>query len=212
MRHYSPILSATIVWFIQFGALTITADAKSAYESFAGPNVLADRIAALGPNVRRDEAQQIAEHAYARAESFRRTYGFTWPPLFNNFLVHVGIHKRGFCFQFAEDLLLDLDSLKVTTLELHWGEARPGRWGEHNCVVVTAKGQPFRDGILLENWRLCGHLFWLAVATDYFPWVEDSQYAAMVRSRSAEKTMAGSAGTHAGSAGERASASSALVR
>jgi hypothetical protein len=149
--------------------------------------LLRDHIAALGPNVRGDEAQLVAEHAYATAESFLRTYGFTWPPLFNNFLVHVGIHKRGFCFQFAEDLLLDLDSLKVTTLELHWGEARAGRWGEHNCVVVTAKGQPFRNGILLENWRLCGHLFWSTVAVDHFPWVEDAEYAAIVRRKFAAK-------------------------
>src|SRR5437868_4500251 len=143
MRRYSPILSAIIVCLIQLGGLTVTVNAKSAYESFAGPQVLADRIAALEPNVRRDEAQQIAEHAYATADRLRRTYGVNWPPLFNNFLVNVGIRKRGLCFQFAEDLLLDLDSLKPATLELHWGAARAGRASEHNCVVVTAKGQPF---------------------------------------------------------------------
>jgi hypothetical protein len=110
--------------------------------------------------------------------------------------VHVGIHKRGFCFQFAEDLLLDLDSLKVTSLELHWGEARPGRFSEHNCVVVTAKGQPFRDGILLENWRLCGHLFWSTVAVDHFPWVEDGEYAAFVRRKFAANAKAPVAQAH----------------
>jgi hypothetical protein len=109
------------------------------------------------------------------------------PPSFQNFLVNLGIRKRGLCFQWAEDLLAQLDALKVTTLELHWAEAYAGNWREHNCVVVTAKGQPFRDGILLDCWRHSGHLFWSAVATDNYPWIEDSRYAGIARRRFAAK-------------------------
>jgi hypothetical protein len=52
---------------------------------------------------------------------------------------------------------------------------------------VTAKGQPFRDGILLDCWRHSGHLFWSAVATDNYPWIEDSRYAGIARSKFAAK-------------------------
>jgi hypothetical protein len=149
--------------------------------------VLGDRIAALGPKVRRDEARRVAECAYATAELLRHKYGAVWPPLFQNFLVNTGIRKRGLCFQWAEDLLEQLDALKVTTLELHWAEARPGTWREHNCVVVTAKGQPIRDGILLDCWRHSGHLFWSVVSADHYPWVEDSEYAAIARTKSVEQ-------------------------
>jgi hypothetical protein len=148
---------------------------------------LTDQVAALGPKVRRDEAERVAACACAAGEKLHRDYGMLWPPLFNNFLVNVGIRKRGLCFQLAEDLLLGLDALKLTTLELHWGEARAGSRAEHNCVVVTAKGQPFRDGILLDCWRHSGHLFWSPVSADYFPWVEDNQYAAIARSKFAMK-------------------------
>ena len=129
----------------------------------------------------------MAECAYATAQLLRHNYGAVWPPLFHNLLVNTGIRKRGLCFQWAEDLLEQLDALKVTTLELHWAEARAGTWREHNCVVVTAKGQPIRDGILLDCWRHSGHLFWSIVSADHYPWIEDLDYAAIARSKFADK-------------------------
>jgi hypothetical protein len=151
-------------------------------------HVLGDRIAALGPKVRRDEAGRVAECAYATAQRLRRNYGTVWgPPSLNNILVNTGIRKRGLCFQWAEDLLAQLDALKVTTLDLHWAEAYAGTWREHNVVVVTAKDRPMHDGILLDCWRHSGHLFWSAVAADDYPWVEDSKYAGIARGKFAAK-------------------------
>ncbi len=149
--------------------------------------ILGDHIAALGPHVRRDEASRVADCAYVTADRLRHTYGAVWPPSFHNLLVNIGIRKRGLCFQWAEDLLEQLDALRVRTLELHWAEARAGTWREHNCVVVTAKGQPMHDGVLLDCWRHSGHLFWSMVAADHYPWVEDSEYAAIARSKFADK-------------------------
>jgi hypothetical protein len=147
-------------------------------------HVLRDHIAALSPKVRVGEATQVAGCAYATAEQFRRDYGVIGgPPSFQNVLVNLGIRKRGLCFQWAEDLLEQLDALKLMTLELHWAEAYAGTWREHNVVVVTAKGQPFRDGILLDCWRHSGRLFWSAVATDHYPWIEDSRYAGIARNK-----------------------------
>src|SRR5207247_5066632 len=64
-----------------------------------------------------------------------------------------GLKKRGYCYQWSEDLLIALDALKLTSLELRWGESNPGNWRENNCIVVTAKGRPFRSGIMLDCWR-----------------------------------------------------------
>jgi hypothetical protein len=157
--------------------------AQIAPPDFRAAQVLRDRIAALSPSVRADEAQRLAQCAYATAGQLRHDYGIIGPPLFHNFLVNLGIRKRGLCFQWAEDLLVRLDTLKLRTLDLHWAEARAGSWREHNCVVVTAKGQPFRQGIILDCWRHSGHLFWSPLATDHYPWIEDRNYAAVARSK-----------------------------
>lgn len=156
-----------------------------ARQDAAGVKALQSKIIALSPNVHPSDARQVAECAYASAQKLRRDYGVFGPPLFHNFLVNTGIRKRGLCFQWAEDLLAQLDRLKLTTLELHWGEARAGTLREHNCVVVTARGQPFRSGIILDCWRHSGRLFWAALATDHYPWIEDSNYARIARAKSA---------------------------
>jgi hypothetical protein len=153
-------------------------------DDFSAAQVLRDRIAALSSRVRADEAQRVAECAYAAAAQLRRDYGVIGgPPSFHNVLVNLGIRKRGLCFQWAEDLLVQLDALKLRTLELHWAEAWGGSWREHNCVVVTANGQPFRQGIILDCWRHSGHLFWSPLATDHYPWIEDHNYATVARGK-----------------------------
>src|SRR5438046_9322376 len=111
--------------------------------------------------------------------------------IFNNFLIYHGIRKRGYCFQWSEDLLVALDALKLISLELHWGEYDPGTWRENNCIVVTTPGQPFNRGIMLECWRHLGHLCYGPVDGDYEHYVENSAYAPFVRARSASKARHG---------------------
>ena len=172
------------VTLIVLGNFCCDLQAQVAPSDLTAAQALRDRIAALSPSIRADEAQRVAESAYATSAQLRRDYGVIGgPPSFHNFLVNLGIRKRGLCFQWAEDLLVQLDALKLRTLELHWAEARAGSWREHNCVVVTAKGQRFREGIILDCWRHSGHLFWSPLVTDHYPWIEDRNYATVVRSK-----------------------------
>jgi hypothetical protein len=151
----------------------------------AAAEALADQLAALSPRVNREEAKLLADCAYATASKLRRQYRMFGTPIFNNFLIYHGIRKRGYCFQWSEDLLVALDKLKLTSLELHWGEYDPRTWRENNCIVVTAKGQPFQRGIMLECWRHLGHLYYGAVVADYEHYVENSAYPRFVLARSA---------------------------
>jgi len=84
-----------------------------------------------------------------------------------------------------EDLLIAIDALRLKSLELHWGEYDPNTWRENNCIVVTAKGQPFNRGIMLECWRHLGHLYFGPVASDWETYVENSSYAHRVLAKSA---------------------------
>ena len=108
-------------------------------------------------------------------------------PIFNNFLVYHGWRKRGYCWQWTEDLLLALDKLKLKTLELHWADAYRDTWQENNCLVVTAKGQAFEHGMILECWRHFGHLRWNLVPSDQDPYFENTEWAQKVRARAASK-------------------------
>lgn len=134
-------------------------------------------IMALSPTVRPDEAAAVAQCAYSTGTDLKREWRVVWPPGLQNFLVHTGRRKGGLCFQWAEELLVRLYLLRLQTLEFHWAEAYPRTASEHNVVVVTAKGQPFSQGILLDNWRYGGRLVWGPVRHDSpYQWKENPDH------------------------------------
>jgi hypothetical protein len=151
----------------------------------ANAGKLADQLAALSPRVNRDEAKLLADCAFATVTKLRREYRMFGTPIFNNFLIYHGLRKRGYCYQWSEDLLVALDALRLKSLELRWGEHDPNTWRENNCIVVTAKGQPFNRGIMLECWRHLGHLYFGSIASDWETYVENSSYAQFVRNKAA---------------------------
>ena len=149
---------------------------------------LANQLAALSRRVDPNEAKLLADCAYATVARLRPEYNMFGTPIFNNFLVYHGWRKRGYCWQWTEDLLLALDKLKLKTLELHWADAYRDTWQENNCLVVTAKGQAFEHGMILECWRHFGHLRWNLVPSDQDPYYENTKWAEKVRARAAAKT------------------------
>jgi hypothetical protein len=148
---------------------------------------LANQLAGLSRRVDPNEAKLLAECAYATVARLRPEYNMFGTPIFNNFLVYHGWRKRGYCYHWTEDLLLALDKLKLKTLELHWADAYRDTWQENNCLVVTAIGQPFERGMILECWRHFGHLRWNLVPSDQDPYYENTEWAEKVRARAASR-------------------------
>src|SRR5207249_10103261 len=132
----------------------------------AGDADLRRRIAAFSSSVSPDDARRVVYAAYTTGVELRRQWSVVWLPGVQNFLVNTGARKGGLCFQWATELLVRLDALKLQTLELHWAESFERTMSEHNVIVVTAKGQPFLQGILLDNWRYGGRLIWGPVTGD----------------------------------------------
>jgi hypothetical protein len=152
---------------------------------------LRTKLAMLSPTVRVDEAEKLALCAYKTSRRLAREYRVVFPPALNNILINTGGRKRGLCYQWTEDLLHQLDALKLETLELHWGEAFARTFSENNGVVVTAKGQPFAQGIVLDAWRYQGRLYWGPVRKDPegYPWKENkAQYDRVFQTKAAEQT------------------------
>jgi hypothetical protein len=190
MRHMSRWrFNCQALWrLVLFALLALTGYASSAhargrhepvFATSADDAVLRGRIAALSPSVRPEEAQLVARCAYTTGRELKREWRVAWPPGFHNFLVNTGARKGGLCFQFATELLLRLEALKLETLEFHWAESFIRTASEHNVIVVTARGQPFREGILLDNWRYGGRLVWGPVAGDpHYQWKENKAEAA----------------------------------
>ena len=136
---------------------------------------LISQLLALSPTVRNDEARKVAMCAYSTGQEFKRKWDVVWPPGLQVVLANKGKKKGGLCYQWAAELLVRLDALKLQTLEPHWAESYANTFSEHNVIVMTAKGQPFKEGILLDNWRYGGNLvFGKAAADPEYHWVENT--------------------------------------
>jgi hypothetical protein len=156
---------------IGFGLMWLSGCASAPPQALS-PSRLADSLAALGPQVAPAEASLAAEAAYSCSLQLAREYRVVPPAKLHNMLVNLGIRHRGLCFHWADDLFAKLQSLNLRTLQLRRGVANFGNRSEHNSVVLTACGQPFDQGIVLDAWRYSGHLYWGDVKKDpQFHWL-----------------------------------------
>lgn len=118
------------------------------------------------------EAQLLADTAVRHAAALARRYRMVRPIEIHNTLVNLGLRNRGLCYQCAEDMYVRLRDLRLRTLQLHWGVAHKGdMWLEHSGVIVTPRGRPFSEGLVVDGWRHSGRLRWAMVAQDRYPWV-----------------------------------------
>ena len=169
MLSFPRRLRSNFTFFAVAVAMPFAAHAPSADARPGGQLVLATsaedpalraRLAGLSPSVNPEEARRVAYIAYTTGLELARKWEMVSSPTMQSFLINIGLKKGGYCYQFATELLLRLDAQKLKTIELHWAESDAGTDTEHNVIVVTARGQPFAQGIMLDNWRRSGHLLW----------------------------------------------------
>lgn len=143
------------------------------------------RIKGLSPSVSADDARRITYCAVMTGTELAREWHVSSVsrllPGLQNLYVKMGTRKGGYCFQYCAELLRRLEAMKLQTVEFHWAESQPGRMSENNAIVVTARGQPFSQGVLLDEWRAQGHLAWTQVTKDpEYKWTENKSFAALV--------------------------------
>ncbi|MGD8523176.1 MAG: hypothetical protein PVF56_18660 [Desulfobacterales bacterium] len=136
-------------------------------------NALEDDLGALNHHSDSNEARRVAETALRASVFLTDEYRLVRPPILHNLLVQMGLRDRGLCYHWTEDLMYLLHTIELKNYQLRWGVAyRGSNLREHNTVVITANGQPFEDGLVLDPWRYSGKLYWVVVKDDSYPWKE----------------------------------------
>jgi len=121
----------------------------------------------LSPNTSQQEATVIAYDSVIYSMILANQYGLASPPLYHNYLVNTKKRPRGLCYHWQRDLRSQLRKRRLKTFDLKEGVANEARyWTEHNALIITAKGQPFESGIILDGWRNSGKLLWARVQDD----------------------------------------------
>jgi hypothetical protein len=130
-------------------------------------------LLALDGRTDRTEAGRVARTAVETSRRLAEVYRVVPPAYFHNLLIQAGIRERGLCYHWTEDLLRPLLALRLESYDLYWGVAYRGSdLREHNSVVITARGQAFSDGLVLDPWRHAGELYWAVAGRDEYPWEE----------------------------------------
>jgi hypothetical protein len=154
------VLTAPFAFFVCAPSASARPHSELVLATSAEDAALRARLVALSPSVNPDEAGRVASIAYTTGLELARKWRMVSSPTLQSFLINIGLKKGGYCYQFATELLLRLDAQKLKTLDLHWAESDAGTDTEHNVIAITARGQPFEQGIMLDNWRHAGHLLW----------------------------------------------------
>ena len=138
-----------------------------------------EAILRMGPNIDPVEAETVSTVSHRTSRQLKKDYHAVGPAVFQNFLVNVGARERGYCAHYARDIGTKLKSLRLKTLDLHWGAADAGTHLEHNVIIVTAPNMDYRTGYIIDGWRNAGRLCWWPVLKDSsYEWKEDLQETA----------------------------------
>ena len=167
-----------VLWLLLGLLLTACATAQQS----GTPDTVPDRgkitslqndLAVLNGQTDVAEAEKVAHTAVTYSSRLAREYRVVRPAVLHNVLVRAGLRERGLCHHWTTDLMQQLELLQLKSYQLHWGVAHRGsELREHNSVVITASGQRFEDGIVLDPWRNSGKLYWARVKNDRYPWQE----------------------------------------
>jgi len=134
-------------------------------------------LQSLSSEVSEEEATAFSRTAVLYPHYLAERYDLVAPPNFHNFLISIGLKERGLCYHWVGDLMAYLKKQRFRSFDLYRAVVEQGKLGEHNAVVVTAKGQPFSEGIVLDAWRDSADLFFGKVDEDKeYLWMQNLKY------------------------------------
>jgi len=125
-------------------------------------------LRALGPGVDPDEAARAARIAVLKPLDWAREWQVVDAPLVHNVKVVNGFREKGVCQDWADAMEIALHAEGFRTLDIHRAIANARNIKlEHATVIVTADGQPWDSGLILDPWRIGqGRLYTARVGED----------------------------------------------
>lgn len=130
----------------------------------------------------KQESKELATLAVTYSKVLANRYNLVSPPSYHNFLVNSGEREKGLCYDFVDDLMVEIRSRHFKSFQFKWGRANADALNEHNVIVVLSKGVPFGDGVVLDAWRHSGKLYFVKVKDDpkyrFREWIEGDKRVA----------------------------------
>lgn len=128
------------------------------------------------------EAHQIAQALVNQTRETNKEFRMSGGPIWHNFLIKLGVRKKGYCYHWVPELLKALPPTPMKYFERHWGGSFLSFGRENNALIITKRDAPLKTGIVYDAWRGVGKPFWIAVAVDQkYRWEERFSEAEILR-------------------------------
>lgn len=118
------------------------------------------------------EAHALAAQLVATTRARAAEFGMHHHPMWQNFLIHTGVKKFGYCYHWTSALAAATQTLSWKYFARVWGVASEGHATENNALIITARGAPLATGLAYDAWRGAGFPYWRPVGSDHYQWVE----------------------------------------
>jgi hypothetical protein len=127
----------------------------------------------LDTSIPKEETLALSKDIFQKTKALTKEFKMTSPPQYHNFLVNIGLRKKGLCYHWADALYTYFTHQSYPSFEFHLMGANIGEyWTEHNVMVVVAKGNPVEEGVIIDPWREPGKLYFSKVKDDKrYTWV-----------------------------------------
>jgi len=127
----------------------------------------------LDRGIARKESMTLSLDIFQKTRNLTKEFELTSPALWHNFLVNIGLRKKGLCFHWSDALYIHLKQKYKKHFEFHLVGANIGEYFlEHNALVIVAKGGKVEQGIVIDPWRNSGNLYFSTIQNDSkYKWV-----------------------------------------
>lgn len=130
-------------------------------------DTLAKLLDTLDRRIPQQESMKLSRDIFHKTQQLTKEFELTSPPLWHNFLVNIGLRKKGLCFDWSDALYLHLRKQHYVHYEFHLVGANIGEYFlEHNALVIISKDGNIEDGIIIDPWRNSGKLYFSKVKND----------------------------------------------
>ncbi len=119
----------------------------------------------------KNEAKILASDITEFSRVIKNEYRLSPYANLNNFLINIGVKKRGLCWQLAYDLINHLKKKNYSIDYYIAGANINSYFKEHNVAVLTCKKCKIEQGIIIDLWRYGGEVYFAKFYEDEkFKW------------------------------------------
>ena len=126
---------------------------------------LSSKLQSISQSIQKDEAKDLAQFSHYYTKVLANRYKLIISPNFQNFLINIGIKKKGYCYNYADDLAAALLKRGYKSFKFYRIIHKQGTMFEHNAVLVSSHDKGF-FGVVLDGWRDAGELYYSFLKDD----------------------------------------------